>query len=810
MNQNKTLGGVYNMQERFAIRKTLKKVAAIGTSVAMLGMSLTGALAQSAVAKTLADYPNLFTGSDAVIVWGSDPNANADNAAATDISFGLGQSTATASGSTTAVSTGPKLVLDNSQGYRKDVLLGTALNATTALGNLVREVTFPGLKKGTVTIAHSGSSTTNTYAWHEEITFPNTQAAPSTGLTLARPAFNNSGENFKDNIFLHLPANSMVYEFKFEENLKNNNLVSNSSVTDPLIFDFLGKTLIVESGNTNTDTSLTAISGDRFSGLHVGDSVVVDGKKVMVEAIGTSSAAINVDGSVQTIDKNNQRSFTKAGVQVRVEELIATGTSGEGKSSLTLIVGKETAIKTYNDGDNYITQNKNSPTWVWNFANLSQAVPTLQVVLNPALTSYSAGGDYPDYGMDHPPYVGDLLCLPNNYACLTMDAVTQSDDSFGAYRIYTTTKELYSTASATTALYSGARVLVIEAVGQSSNTGLRDSGGTDTSAIYLYGDSSGLWTFRKAVDSSKAINASGTRFLTLLENPSGDKGRNGPGDPQAATQAAVYNATMFSVNYKSTNFPVDIQFANYSFTPNITDSAGVGRLKFNPSGNNNEFLVLFKYDGSNRITFLGQSQGDTTKAFDVAFRGSGDATSEGTVLTDLSGYKEKTRTPDGIVIDAYDKTDSGDEVKFWVPPDVTNYKVWVKLARPQGSESGGVVVSAGTGPSVKKDTDVLADLANWNVVSVGGPAVNQVTARLLGVTFPTYGPQLTGLKPNEAVVELKANGNKWALLAYGWEADNTRAAGLVLRNYKDFAAKLKGTSVVVKHTSLAVSGITVE
>jgi len=815
------------MQERFALRKTLKKVAAIGTSVAMLGMSLTGALAQEAAVKTLADYPNPFTGSDAVIVIGSDPAANPDNAAATDISFGLGQATAApaaATGTSTTTTTAPTLVLDDATAYRKDISLGTSLSGSTGLGTNIREVTYPGFNKGTVTLAHSPSSTTNTYSWHEEYNFTNVNAVPATGLTLARVAFNRSSENFKDNIFLNLPSSSVNYEFKFEDTLKTNNMIANSSVTDPYILNFLGKTLIIEGA---TATSMTALSGERYSGLHVGDTVTVNGKKILVEAIGTSSAALSVDGVTQTISNNNQRSYSAAGLQVRVEDLIATGTSGEGKSSLTVVVGKESAIKTYNSGDNYIGQDKNSPTWIWNLASLDQGTPVIQVKLNPSLISYSSGGDYPDYGLQHPPYTGDLLCLPNNYACLTLESVKQADDSFGAYKISTTSKDLFSTTTSTNAIVSSAQVIAIEAIGQSPDTGLRDSGGTDTGAIYLYGNSSGLWFYRKGTSSSRAITAGGTNFLTRVipADGTGAMGANGLfNDPSLDS---MYNTSMFTINYKSSSVPVDVRYSNNSRTiasysqPGSTSAVlfnnlTSGTLRINPSGANNEVLLAFQYDSSGSLSYLGNSQGETTTANDLTFRnnigGTTGVVADGIYLTDISGYKQKTRTPDGIIVGDYGNSDSADELKFWVPPDISNYKVWVKLAKPKGgSTSGGSVVagSSSSGPAVKKDTEVLKDLANWNVVSVGGPAVNQVTAKVLGLTFPAYGAA-SGLNPNEAVVELKANGSKWALLAYGWESDNTRAAGLVLRNYKDFAAKLKGTKVTVKHTSLAVSGITVE
>ena len=87
------------MQERLALRKTLKKVAAVGAGVAMMGMTMTGALAAE---MDLAQYPSGlgFGGSDTVLVVGSAADAE-DSIAATDIQGGLPQdsSTTTTSGS---------------------------------------------------------------------------------------------------------------------------------------------------------------------------------------------------------------------------------------------------------------------------------------------------------------------------------------------------------------------------------------------------------------------------------------------------------------------------------------------------------------------------------------------------------------------------------------------------------------------------------------------------------------------------------------------------------------------------------------
>src|SRR3990167_1862447 len=91
-------GGVYRMQEKFALRKTLRKVAAVGTSLAMVGITVSGALAAG-----LGDYPSTLgfnnVAGQTVVVYG----ASADMAAAQDVLAGLpGGAVVTTSGTTTA------------------------------------------------------------------------------------------------------------------------------------------------------------------------------------------------------------------------------------------------------------------------------------------------------------------------------------------------------------------------------------------------------------------------------------------------------------------------------------------------------------------------------------------------------------------------------------------------------------------------------------------------------------------------------------------------------------------------------------
>ena len=67
------------------------------------------------------------------------------------------------------------------------------------------------------------------------------------------------------------------------------------------------------------------------------------------------------------------------------------------------------------------------------------------------------------------------------------------------------------------------------------------------------------------------------------------------------------------------------------------------------------------------------------------------------------------------------------------------------------------------------------DISSYNLILVGGPAVNPLSAQFLGVSFPTYGDALN-LKVGESIVTMAENGDNVAMLVYGYSAEDTRNA----------------------------------
>ena len=125
------------------------------------------------------------------------------------------------------------------------------------------------------------------------------------------------------------------------------------------------------------------------------------------------------------------------------------------------------------------------------------------------------------------------------------------------------------------------------------------------------------------------------------------------------------------------------------------------------------------------------------------------------------------------------------------------------------TEYSSVTVNSVAGQSViKLDTEVT-DPASRNLILVGGPAVNRLTAQAMGLTYPTGGAD-SGIPEGAALIRLVENafgGSNSALVVAGWDAEDTRAATSVLQNYRSYANSLDGRmEVQVSGTSVTAVG----
>ena len=170
---------------------------------------------------------------------------------------------------------------------------------------------------------------------------------------------------------------------------------------------------------------------------------------------------------------------------------------------------------------------------------------------------------------------------------------------------------------------------------------------------------------------------------------------------------------------------------------------------------------------------------------------------------EIGAWKENTLTQDGIKI--YDPDEYGDNNKFvfGIPSDIgDNFKATVVVA---GKEA--TTTTTGTQftkpPSVTFLDTQIDTVKDRNIISVGGSAVNRVSAKILGLTYPTYGgdqawQDATGVTgEGQALIKVfdspYATG-KVAMIVAGWTGVDTQRAGKAI--YKR-VPKLEGQEMLL-------------
>ena len=152
------------------------------------------------------------------------------------------------------------------------------------------------------------------------------------------------------------------------------------------------------------------------------------------------------------------------------------------------------------------------------------------------------------------------------------------------------------------------------------------------------------------------------------------------------------------------------------------------------------------------------------------------------------------KTEYGTYIEQLTPTSSGTDTILIKYPDTATYaNVWIAPTSASVSTSE----ETATGIDLMSE-DEVTDISMYNAIVVGGPAANKVAADLLGLTYPAVA-EASGLSEGEAILKMVDNGAKVALLAFGWEKDDTARAAKVLQSYD--AYDLTGAEASVEGTT---------
>ena len=740
-------------------KRIIRKIAPLAASALMLGSTI-----GFAAAADLATFPQPYVSSagvaDVAIVIGADAAAQ-DTIAATDIQSSL--VVPTGAGTTTTVSGGEV----------KDIPLGYNLNDNNyGWSSAITDSDVPSLFDDNVHIAIGDVS--DDYAVHEEVVFANGLAI-RTGLNLTTPS-----DDYKDKPFLALDQKAITYRYVFDESVKKGNYLSNASTDEPVTLDILGKHVEITAADKTNGDDLTALVGDKFT-LAEGESKDVGGKTVTLLQVGSDgSINVDVDGESKIVGSGNTK--TIGGLRVKNHARIySTATGAVGRA--TIIAGSKTS-DTFNSGDEFIGEDEDDPDWIWQLSNLNGAddsgKPKINVTWDQVWTD-----------SDEVLYEGDSLTLPGGYVTIKLDGLTE-----GVWRdfvIKSTSTELRNSTGGNDGggeewNTSSQKVLMIEALNSDQNgfklpsSGVASScAGKETDKIFLYG--------YKNNDNKGAHKANVSVYWWDHDNPGKSPKWCGTVGNSSANKMTV------TVQHEDATFNLDIAIP----AGNTFSNAKIeGQVRLVLGRGEQQYVNLTINTTANGFEYGFGTKDGNAQSGDVRVAGS-----MGPGYKDVGTWEDNTLTVDGLKI--YDPDEWGDsnKFKFGIPRDEnTDFRANVEVYGP-----GATTTTTGTqftkAPSATFLDTQIDTVKDRNIISVGGSAVNRVSAKILGLTYPTYGgdqawQDATGVTgEGQALIKVfdsPYTTGKVAMIVAGWTGVDTQRAGKAI--YKR-VPKLEGQEMLL-------------
>jgi len=730
----------------------MKRIAAIGTGVAMVGATLTGAMALD-----LADYPAPFVvggtydDSNALVV--GDLADAADTLGMVDIASNLQfeSKVAVASEGTTVSVTG---------GKTEQVPLGLGLSNSSLFDTTLQDDDISNLFDGEITFQGTAYDTSEELAL-----FDRTDPSPVTSLT-------SSDDDYGSNVYLEVANRDAIrFYYNFDEGITLNATTS----ADPLEIDFLGHHLKITNVNSNGN-ALTAYVGEEHY-LSSGNTVdvVVNGvtKTITLIDVSSTSAVVEVDGTSKIIGDGS--TSTVNGVEITVDDVFSRTEREE--SSANLIIGAQSS-ETYTDGDEFIGEDQDDPNWVWNFEGLAAASATTQNI--------SIENDFVYNDVDSGAIAeGGCIDLPNDYVSICYESLSVAADDYADYTLEFDASgdfgDTFTTNSSVPVIYL--HTTVDEGFELNPYTN-----GTDAirneSAIQRVED---VWLYTPSTTqlASGVVLGSGTKWIQVWYEDDATSKTKLFGEVNAGTGGTE----ILRVNYgntKDTNIVLDTVAMPANTTLNITFNFDIiGDETANLANGFDDIETAWGLTGaSGRFDSLGDTR-NTEEASEVKWS---------TPQQNLGTKDEDHRSAYGIVIKNPESAGASDEVRLSVPQDIVKANIVIKGTSSTVTGGDVTYIPAEVTPVTKLASEVTT-ASDYNLILVGGPCANALVEDVFAVTCDGW-----SFEQGEAVVKLMANGDKVAMLVAGTTADDTRRAAKAIANHGDY--DFSGAEVLVSGTSL--------
>ena len=548
-----------------------------------------------------------------------------------------------------------------------------------------------------------------------------------TNSPIVATSLSSSDDDYEDNVYVELQKGDLGYYFVTDE---ADNL-SRASTTEPLEIKFLGK--VIKITNIVDENSITAQVGEEVF-LDIDESVTLFGKTITLLNVASTSVVVDVDGVQETVGTTSE---TVNGIDIKLDEAFAADLKAD--RSATLLIGEDDVTKTYDDGDAYIGEDEDDPDWVWDLGELTNTTvkgntndgtdgPTIGIINDFVAEDFSDG----------PITVGEQYVLPNNFAALSFDGLKVSDYVTITFDIDTSVD-----------------ISDIGAFGDTSADALAIVS-TGTDAIGLDQDANG-WlatasTFTADEKSDKVYLINGTstttpqRLMVFYEDSDNNL--------QHAGNLSINNSALnFGyIDYKDTDTASDIELG-YQGRLNASSWNLTVQQENSDLGVSTDLFMNWRY-ASNVFAQLGATA-DTEEAGELQYGN-----------TNIGTKDEDHMTHYGIKIQDPKSKGASDKVIIEVPGDLQLAEITVGTGDAASSVEA-AIISPGAAGSYD------------NLVLVGGPCVNSLTAEWMGLSYPSCGSAST-IPTDQALVKMMEQGGQTALIVAGWErADTQRAASQV-------------------------------
>ncbi len=762
-------------------KTVMRKIAAVGAGIAMMGATMAGALAAN-----LADYPNMFYKNNklnAAIVVG-DKAVSIDVVGAIDLAtslqYGAREAKTISLGGTETVTASSGVEVKASGNH---LTLGEGLS--TVENKFNKEDLPVLLADGTV----RDKSDNDDYEYDQAL-YPGAHD-PSFG----RP----DDEVFGDVPLIYLDQSSGVaYTIKvdFDTDINVTALDDSEKIT------ILGKSFTFDPDMDSSSSSLVLYASEKTETLSVGDTkdlTLDDGTVLSIELVGANSdrdtATIRVNGETYSVESGDTVSV--AGTSLYINDVFTYNIPTPGAAVEFFVGSDKVEIE---ESASYADVEVDGDTLEGVQAAIGsgdlEAVDYINFTFTPSSVDLEA--DQMKYLFDDEELTDPLFkTFKMKFAGVTPAlksedktkvSLTRSSDD---YKLSFTNRDGEDYTIPLFSDNSGALAYYEDFVGAATNiskdkTFIVNEGNEVTKVYQLVNvDSDNKAKLKDLSDNTNQLyevgDTVGDSSITISTVHNG-----APRDYIVLSAASSLQIlTQYKGELNITADPTNESVYDLIFTEgtnNFDDLSTPSVLSVNLTGANSDEDI--------RIVNVAQSGGASDSADDE----DGDVNYG---VTAFGTYWEYDKENDGSYLDIYYPEVEQTFHVFYMPVDALTSSV-----------AGGDTLTYYDYNRIEVGLAQLAsdisDPTAQNLIVVGGPCANDVAAKLLNL-----GPNdncVEGFVQGQAILQLIENGDNVALLVAGMTGADTRRATAVLANYQDYP--LSGSEMVVKGTSL--QDITVE